>query len=140
MLRQLPQQDTQGLSNSYQRTYPIVSAPDLTDAAADGLHHRYVTRSGDVIHPQLRPLGLGPRLHILKLEEQFFFFESLNSPPLKVLMAAHLPLRVFFSMKPCLCSSVVYIGARLLRDCSHYCGTCGRPIHKRKSTANLLYD
>ena len=41
----------------------IVSAPDPTDAAADGLHHRYPTeRSGDVIHPQLRPLGLGPRL------------------------------------------------------------------------------
>ena len=44
----------------------LVSAPDPTDAAADGLHHRYasvgLTRSGDVIHPQLRPLGLGPRL------------------------------------------------------------------------------
>ena len=43
----------------------VVSAPDPTDAAADGLHHRYasvLTRSGDVIHPQLRPLGLGPRL------------------------------------------------------------------------------
>ena len=39
----------------------IVSAPDPTDAAADELHHRYATRSGDVIHPQLRPLGLGPR-------------------------------------------------------------------------------
>ena len=43
----------------------LVSAPDPTDAAADGLHHRYahlLTRSGDVIHPQLHPLGLGPRL------------------------------------------------------------------------------
>ena len=31
-----------------------------TDAAADGLHHRYASlaRSGDVIHPQLRPLRL----------------------------------------------------------------------------------
>ena len=46
----------------------LVSAPDPTDAAADGLHHRYasvLTRSGDVIHPQLRPLGLGPRLERL---------------------------------------------------------------------------
>ena len=29
----------------------LVSAPDPTDAAADGLHHRYASRSGDVIHP-----------------------------------------------------------------------------------------
>ena len=38
----------------------VVSAPDPTDAAADGLHHRYACT--DVIHPQLRMLGLGPRL------------------------------------------------------------------------------
>ena len=38
-------------------------APDPTDAAADGLLTAIrVTRSGDVIHPQLRPLGLGSRL------------------------------------------------------------------------------
>ena len=46
----------------------LVSAPDPTDAAADGLHHRYasvLTRSGDVIHPQLHPLGLGLRLSVV---------------------------------------------------------------------------
>ena len=42
----------------FSRRFKIVSAPDPTDAAADGLQ----TLSGDVIHLQLRPLGLGPRL------------------------------------------------------------------------------
>ena len=37
----------------------IVSAPDPTDVTSP---LRLLTRSGDVIHPQLRPLGLGPRL------------------------------------------------------------------------------
>ena len=48
--------------NFYIGINSLVSAPDPTDAAADGLD--LATRSGDVIHPQLRPLGLGPRLLI----------------------------------------------------------------------------
>ena len=61
----------------------LVSAPDPTDAAADGLHHRYalVTRSDDVIHPQLRPLGLGPKLCTLS--------DSLIDHRLKTFMEPH---------------------------------------------------
>ena len=43
----------------------LVSYPDPDfHSCADGLHHRYVSRSGDVIHPRnCENLGLGTRLH-----------------------------------------------------------------------------
>ena len=49
--------------------FGLVSYPD-PQAAADGLHHRYASttnsRSGDVIHPQLRCGSGYETLHILE--------------------------------------------------------------------------
>ena len=49
----------------------LVSAPDPTDAAADGLHHCYASLSCNVIHPQLRPLSLGLRLILANFHHHF---------------------------------------------------------------------
>ena len=55
----------------------VVSSPDPTNAAADGLHHRYASVGMYVIHPQLRPLGLGTRLKSMEVLACYEFLHFL---------------------------------------------------------------
>ena len=70
----------------------LVSAPDPTDAAADGLHHRYALSRPQTqrtqlhmwplrVAAQLRPLGLGPRLALAAIGLRYCLIMSSGALP-----------------------------------------------------------